>query len=159
MLATTFDHNKDAVKTRSNQGSYMANDIGFYETDINTIFVDLMFKYQGFSFMAEYANRTAADPLAKNSDGTLTGDEVQVGNGINLQTGYLFNTNWEVSGRYTNINLDENITGKNTETQYTLGLSKYIVGHKLKVQTDLSYLNLDGGTNQLLYRLQVDIHF
>ncbi len=159
MLAATFDHNKDAVKNRSNQGSYMVNDIGFYETDINTVYVDAMFKYDGFSFMAEYANRTAADALAKNSDGTLTGDEVQVGNGLNLQTGYLFSNNWEVSGRYTNIDLDEDITGKSLETQYTLGLSKYIVGHKLKVQTDLSYLNLDGGTNKLLYRLQVDIHF
>lgn len=159
MLAATFDYNKDAVKNRSNQGSYMVNDIGFYETDINTIYVDAMFKYNGFSFMAEYANRTADDPIAKNSDGTLTGDEVQVGNGINLQTGYLFENNWEVSGRYTNINLDEAITGKNLETQYTLGLSKYIVGHKLKVQTDLSYLKLDGGTNKLMGRLQVDIHF
>lgn len=159
MLAATFDHNKDAVKNRSNQGSYMVNDIGFYETNINTIYVDAMFKYNGFSFMAEYANRTADDPLAKNSDGTLTGDEVQVGSGLNLQTGYLFNNNWEVSGRYTNINLDEDITGKNLETQYTLGLSKYIVGHKLKVQTDLSYLNLDGGTDKLMARLQVDIHF
>ncbi|MFK7811043.1 MAG: porin [Maribacter sp.] len=159
MLAATFDHNQDAVKNRSNQGSYMVNDIGFYETDINTIYIDAMFKFQGFSFMAEYANRTADDPIAKNSDGTLTGDEVQVGNGLNLQTGYLFNNNWEVSGRYTNIDLDEDITGKGLETQYTLGLSKYIVGHKLKVQTDLSYLNLDGGTNKLMGRLQVEIHF
>lgn len=159
MLAATFDTNQNAVKNRSNQGSYMLNDVGFYETDINTIFVDAMFKYNGFSFMAEYANRTAGDPIAKNSDGTLTGDEVQVGSGINLQTGYLFENNWEVSGRYTNINLDENITGKNQESQYTLGLSKYIVGHKLKVQTDVSYLSLDGGTNKLMYRLQLDVHF
>ncbi|KAG1652320.1 hypothetical protein GQR58_026409 [Nymphon striatum] len=136
MLAATFDTNRDAVKNRSNQGSYMVNDSGFYQTDINTIFLDAMFKYQGFSFMAEYATRSADDPIAKNSDGSLTGDEVQVGNGLNLQTGYLLKSNWEVSGRYTNIVLDESITGKNPESQYTLGLSKYIAGHKLKVQTD-----------------------
>lgn len=159
MLAATFDTNKDAVKTRSNLGSYMTNDTGFYETDINTIFLDAMFKYNGFSFMAEYANRTADDPIAKNSDGSLTGDEVQVGNGLNLQTGYLFKNNWEVSGRYTDINLDEIITGRNPVTQYTLGLSKYIAGHKLKVQSDLSYLSVDGGTNELMGRLQVEVHF
>lgn len=159
MLAATLDYNKNAVKNRSNQGSYMINDIGFYETDITTVFVDAMFKYNGFSFMAEYATRSANDPLAKNSDGSLTGDVVQIGNGINLQSGYLFKNNWEVSGRYTNIHLDEIITAKNPESQYTLGLSKYIAGHKLKVQTDLSYLDLIGGTNKLLYRLQVDIHF
>ncbi|WP_086476389.1 MULTISPECIES: porin [Arenibacter] len=159
MLAATYDHNKNAVKTRSNQGSYMTNDIGFHHTDINTVFVDAMFKYQGFSFMGEYAHRTAKDPIAKNSDGSLTGDIVQVGDGLNLQSGYLFNNNWEVSGRYTHIALDKLITGNPKENQYTLGLSKYIVGHKLKVQTDLSYMSVNGGTDELMYRLQFDIHF
>ena len=98
MLAVTYDHNNNAVKNRSNQGSYMINDIGFYQTNINTLFIDAMFKYNGFSFMAEYADRDAEDPYAKNSNGSLTGDEVQVGRGLNLQTGYLFNNDWEVSG-------------------------------------------------------------
>ena len=159
MIAATYDHNNNAVKNRSNQGSYMANDVGFYETNINTIFIDAMFKYKGFSFMAEYADRDAKDPFAKNSDGSLTGAEVQVGKGLNLQTGYLLNNDWEISGRYTNIELDKNITGKNPESQYTLGISKYIVGHKLKVQSDISYLSLDGSNNELMYRLQFDIHF
>ena len=159
MIAATYDHNNNAVKNRSNQGSYMANDVGFYETNINTLFIDAMFKYKGFSFMAEYADRDAKDPFAKNSDGSLTGDEVQVGNGLNLQAGYLLNKDWEVSGRYTNIELDKNITGKNPENQYTLGISKYIVGHKLKVQSDISYLSLDGSNDELMYRLQFDIHF
>ena len=158
MFAVNYDTNKNAVKTRSNQGSYMTNDVGFYETDINTFFFDGMFKYNGFSFMWEYANRDADNPIARNSDGTETGDVVWVGDGLNLQTGYLLAKDWEVSGRYTNINLDD-VTGRNAETQYTLGLSKYIVGHKLKVQTDLSYLSVDGGSDELMYRLQFDVHF
>jgi hypothetical protein len=158
-LAFNYDHNNNAVKTRSNQGSYMVTDTGFYETNINTLFIDAMFKYNGFSFMAEYADRTAADPFAKNSDGTLTGAEVQVGNGLNLQTGYLLNNDWEISVRYTDINLDQIITSRNPETQYTLGLSKYVVGHSLKVQTDISNLEVAGGNNELMYRLQFDIHF
>jgi len=158
-IGATYDFNNNAVKNRSNQGSYMTNDVGFYETNISTVFVDAMFKYDGFSLMAEYSNRDAKDPYAKNSDGTLTGDEVQVGSGLNLQAGYLFKSNWEVSGRYTNIALDKTITGKDTENQYTLGVSKYIVGHKLKVQTDISHLEVANGTNELMYRLQFDIHF
>ena len=158
-LGFTYDFNNDAVKNRSNQGSYMTTDTGFYSTNISTVFVDAMYKHKGFSVMAEYAYRDAEDAFAKNSDGTLTGDEVQVGNALNLQTGYLLSETLEISGRYTNIDWDQNITGKGNETQYTLGLSKYILGHKLKVQTDVSYLNLTGGTNELLYRLQVDIHF
>jgi hypothetical protein len=159
MVAATFDSNQNAVKTRSNQGSYMLNDTGFFETDINTLFIDAMFKYNGFSFMGEYAHRTADNPIAINSNGSLTGQEVQVGDGINLQSGYLFKNNFEVSGRFTNIKLDQEITGRNPQTQYTLGLSKYIVGHKLKVQTDLSYLSEEAGQDELMYRLQLDIHF
>ena len=159
MLAATFDSNQNAVKTRSNQGSYMFTDGGFFETDINTLFIDAMFKYNGFSFMGEYAHRTADNPIATNLDGSLTGDVVLIGDGLNLQTGYLFNNNWEVSGRYTNIKLDEEITGRNPQDQYTLGFSKYIVGHKLKVQTDLSYLSEDGDQDRLMYRLQLEVHF
>lgn len=158
-LGASYDYNNNAVKTRSNQGTYMETDTGFFETNITTLFMDAMFKYKGFSFMAEYADRTADNPFATNSDGTLTGDIVQVGDALNVQTGYLLKSNWEVSGRYTNVTLDKNITNVNAENQYTLGLSKYIVGHKLKIQTDLSYLDVANENNKIMYRLQCDIHF
>lgn len=159
MLAATYNLNLNAVKTRGSQGTYMETDYGFHQTDINTLFIDAAFKYNGFSFMGEYAHRDAQDPFARNIDGSLTGEVVQVGHGLNLQTGYLFNSNWEVSGRYTNVKLNKNITGENPENQYTLGLSKYIVGHKLKVQTDMSYLSVNNGPDELMYRLQLDVHF
>ena len=158
-VALGYNINKDAVRTRGNQGDYMTNDTGLYATDISNVFIDAMYKHKGFSFMAEYADRNANDPLAKNSDGTLTEDQVQVGSGLNLQSGYLLSKTLEISARYTNISLDKNITGKNEENQYTLGVSKYIAGHKLKVQTDLSYTDIGFSTDNLLFRLQVDIHF
>ena len=158
-LGFAYDFNNNASKTRSNQGSYMTNDVGYFSTNISTLFMDAMFKYKGFSLMAEYADRKADDVFAKNADGSLTGDVVQVGNGLNLQSGYLLSKTVEVSARYTNISLDKAITGKGAENQYTLGLSKYISGHSLKVQTDLSYTDIGFKTNQLLYRIQVDIHF
>ena len=158
-LGVTYDHNNNAVKTRSNQGSYMVTDNGFYETNINTLFIDAMFKYKGFSLMAEYADRDAKDPIAKNSDGTETGAIVQVGKGLNLQSGYLFKNNWEVSGRYSTVELDKTITGVDPEKQYTLGLSKFIVGHSLKVQTDISLIDVANRGDEVLYRLQFDIHF
>jgi hypothetical protein len=166
-LAVSYDHNNNAVKTRSNQGSYMTIDDGdgFFETNINTWFIDAMFKYNGFSLMAEYSERDAKDPFAKNSNGSLllngNGDNVvvEVGHGLNIQTGLMLRNDWEVSARYTTIELDKGITGKNPEQQYTIGLSKYIVGHSLKMQTDVSHLEVSGGNNELMYRLQFDIHF
>tara|TARA_R110002050_G_scaffold169182_1_gene300869 strand:- start:20994 stop:22199 length:1206 start_codon:yes stop_codon:yes gene_type:complete len=159
MVAATYNLNLNAVKTRGSQGTYMVTDFGFHQTDINTLFLDAMFKYNGFSFMAEYAYRDAEDPIARNMDGSQTGETVQIGHGLNLQTGYLLNSNWEISGRYTNIELENNITIENPKNQYTLGLSKYIVGHKLKVQTDISYLSVGSGPDELMYRLQLDVHF
>ena len=158
-LGVSYDHNNNAVRNRSNQGSYMVTDNGFYETNINTLFIDAMLKYKGFSLMAEYADRDAKDPIAKNSDGTETGAIVQVGKGLNLQSGYLFKNNWEVSGRYSTVELDKTITGVDPEKQYTLGLSKFIVGHSLKVQTDISLIDVANRGDEVLYRLQFDIHF
>ncbi|MEX2597796.1 MAG: porin [Salibacteraceae bacterium] len=159
-LGVSYDFNDDAVKTRSNLGTYMVTDTGFHQTDISTLFVDAMFKYRGWSFMGEYAHRTADDPVAVNADGTPTGDVVTTGEGLNLQTGYLFKNNIQVTGRYTDINLDNDIAFQAAEKQYTLGLSKYFVGHKLKIQTDLSLNDYaDDSQNRLTYRLQFDIHF
>ena len=159
MLSASYDYNDDAVRNRSNMGTYMVTDIGFHETPIETVFVDAMFKYRGFSFMAEYASRSADDPVAVNSDGTPTGVVVQEGNAINLQSGYLFKNNWEVAGRFTHVELDENLTGTGPQSQYTLGVSKYFVGHKLKVQSDVNFLDLDHDIGEVVWRLQMELHF
>lgn len=156
-IGVTYDYNNNAVKTRSNQGSYMINENGdFHETNISTLYIDTMFKYQGISFMAEYADRNADDVLFTNEDSETKA--VQIGSAVNLQAGYLFKKDWEISGRYTNIDWDK-LTGNAKQSQYTIGVSKYIVGHKLKVQSDISHLEVTNGNNELMYRLQFDIHF
>ncbi|WMI68658.1 porin [Mangrovimonas sp. YM274] len=157
-LGVSYDFNDNAVRTRSNMGTYMETDNGLFETDITTLFVDAMFKYRGLSIMGEYANRDADTPVAVNSDGTPTGDIVQVGSGYNLSAGYLFKSNWEVAGRYANTDFKE-ITGRDTTNEYTLGVSKYIVGHKLKVQSDITYADFAVQSDKLGWRLQFEIHF
>ncbi|MBW2938552.1 OprO/OprP family phosphate-selective porin [Aureisphaera sp. CAU 1614] len=159
MIGVTYDLNQDAVKTRSNLGSYMfLEDGSLYETDITTLFVDTMFKYKGFSFMGEYANRDAENPVAMEADGTETGDIVLVGNALNLQAGYLFKNNYEIAGRFTTTDYNK-ITSRLGEEQYTLGVSKYIVGHKLKVQSDVSYTTLKGDADSIEFRIGFDLHF
>ncbi|PKD20359.1 porin [Salegentibacter salinarum] len=158
-MGVTYDFNNDAVKTRSNMGGYMFTENGFHSTNISTFFADLMFKYKGISVLGEFAHRDADNPIALEEDGTPTGAVVNVGNSINLQGGYLFDNNIEVVGRFTQVK--EDIMGSlfPDEKQYTLGLSKYIFKHKLKVQTDLSFRDSpDPKWNNLMYRLQVDFH-
>jgi hypothetical protein len=159
MVGFTYNLNQDAVRERGFAGDYMFRaDESLYETDQTTIFADAMFKYNGFSFMGEYAKRTADNPIAIDIDGTATGDVVLTGNALNLQAGYLFESNYEVVGRFTTVNY-ESVTGSLPTDQYTLGASRYIVGHKLKVQTDISYTTLDGKDDNIMFRLGFDIHF
>jgi len=159
LVGVVYDRNADAVKSRSNLGSYLATNEGFYQTDINTFFLDTHFKYRGFSFMAEYADRTADNPIAKNEDNTPTGDVVDVGDAINVQMGYVLPSNLAITSRYTNIHLDEIVSTKNKVSQYSLALSKYIAKHKLKVQSDISYQTTSTSNDKLMLQLQFEIHY
>ena len=159
LVGVVYDLNNDAVKSRSNQGSYLETADGFYQTDVSTLFFDAHFKYRGFSIMAEYADRDADAPLARNADNSLTGAVVNIGNATNFQMGYVLPSNLAITGRYTHINFDEIVSSKNKITQYTLGLSKYVAKHKLKIQTDATYENTVASNNKIVYRLQFDIHF
>jgi len=160
MLGFTYNYNQNAVRERGFAGDYMMRTDGsLYETDQTTIFADAMFKHNGFSFMGEYAKRSADDEIATEVDGvTPTGDIVLTGNALNLQAGYLFKSNYEIAARFTTVNY-ESVTGALPTTQYTLGLNKFIVGHKLKVQSDISYTTLDGNNDNITFRVGFDIHF
>ena len=160
MLGITYDHNNNAVKTRSNMGSYMTLSNGeLFETDINTLFVDGIVKYNGFSLMGEYAKRKAGTIEALEQDGkTKTGAIVGVGSAINMQGSYLFNNNIEMTIRYTNLDFDE-ITRLSDLKQLTYGISKYVVGHKLKIQADLSFSRANDFKDYILFRTGFDLHF
>lgn len=160
MLGAVYDFNDDAVKTRSNMGSFMILDDGsLYRTDITTIFFDAMFKYRGLSIMAEYANREADMPLAMLQGETETFDyAVLEGSGVNFQASYLFKNNYEITGRYSKNDYKEISQTLDLE-QYTLGASKYIVGHKLKVQSDVVYSRLNDINDNITWRIGFDFHF
>ena len=160
MVGFTYNFNENAVRERGFAGDYMIrNDKTIFETNQTTIFLDAMYKYNGVSFMGEYAKRTADSVIATEADGvTPTGDVVLTGNALNLQLGYLFKNNYELAGRFTSVAY-EAITESMPSKQHTLGINKYLVGHKLKVQSDISYTSLDGEKDNITFRLGFDIHF
>lgn len=160
MLGFTYNFNEEAVRERGFAGDYMVrSDETIYGTDQTTIFVDAMYKFNGFSFMGEYAKRTADNEIATEIDGvTPTGNIVLTGNALNLQAGYLFKNNYEVAGRFTTVDY-ESVTNKLPTKQYTLGFNKFVVGHKLKIQSDISYTTLDGDADNITFRLGFDLHF
>lgn len=132
-LAASYSFNNKAVKTAGQRGQLMEG-----ATDISTLFVDMIAKYQGWALQAEYANRDAS-----HNPGLLTplpSPYVFTGNGLNTQVSYLFPSFWEVAGRYTKVNPHEELASIETQSDiYTLGLTKYIQKHRNKAQINLSY--------------------
>lgn len=157
LVGVAYDYHNNSVKTRGNTGNYMETTTGFFKTDIKTLFVNSHFKYMGLSFMGEYANRTSDDAISKNSDGSLTGDIVSDGSAINFQIGYVTPSNVAITTRFTNIKFKDIIY--NDTEQLTIGLSKYFVKHKLKIQSDLTSEKSINDKNKIFYRLQFEIHF
>jgi len=156
-VGVSYDLNNKAGKSRAQNGSFLAVSDEENLKTLSTVFVDLMFKYQGWSVMSEFADKQAED-----NDPVVSEDEEIIGtyytgSGFSFQAGYMFDNNVEIAGRFTDINPDEVVD--QGDTRYTLGLSKFFVGHKLKLQTDLTYRDRETSNDQLTYRLQMDLHF
>ena len=153
-FGATYDYNEGASRQGGQLGTFFAS-----ERTLKAFFVDAMFKYQGFSFMGEYANKEAAgSPIVVVDDTGAVTQSFQAGDGLNLQAGYVFPNNVELAARYTYIHPDE-LTQRETHRQYTLGISKYVAGHTVKVQSDVSLLREFSQNQELMYRFQVEMGF
>ena len=150
MLCMIYDFNENAMRARGQMGDYITGEL----RSLQTIMADIHFKYKGFSFMGEYANRTTTDgsPVV-NMDETY-----YTGYAVNTQIGYIMKNNWEVVSRYTKVT-PQQITMNNNITQYTIGISKYVVGHNLKVQGDISYTEEETQKGIIMVRLQTEFNF
>jgi|TARA_B110000046_G_scaffold144373_1_gene151456 phosphate-selective porin OprO/OprP len=147
-IGISADYNNNAFRSRGNLGSFLVDPVsGDYITDnLNSLFVDAIFKKNGFSSQAVYAIRKSLNSLGGFG----------VGKGLNLQAGYVFANNVEFAARYSNINA-EVISSLNDQIEYALGFSKYFSGHNLKCQADLSYHDLEFTEDDFLrFRLQVE---
>jgi phosphate-selective porin OprO and OprP len=167
-IGATYDINDKSVRENGQLGDFIYDLSGDYAgKTLNTLFIDFMFKYSGLSIMGEYADKSTpdSDPTVYDPDTLIAVGRHFTGTGINVQAGWMFKSNWEIAARYTQVIPTAGV-GAN-ETEYTIGVSKYIVGHSLKVQTDISYRQRDvagnasannGRDDLLFWRLQMDIH-
>jgi phosphate-selective porin OprO/OprP len=146
----TYDFNNGASNSRGQLGSPVTDLLGGIVTnDLQSIYLDAMFKYSGWSMMSEYVDRSGQENIADFGTGT----------GFVIQAGYLFNNNFEIAGRYSTIESDNGLSSIKDENEYTLGLSKYIVGHSLKIQSDFSYDEFIQSENRYKFRFQIELAF
>jgi len=130
-------------------GSYHLNDMALrtqgelgkdlYEArSFEAYIADLVFKYRGLALSSEYLMRRSDNPITLNSKGEKRA--LVVGDGINTQLSYCSKSMWEVAGRYTLARPDKSVyTYQNQIEQYGIGLTKYIMKHKVKVQGNIFY--------------------
>jgi hypothetical protein len=122
-------------------------------------FADAHFKYNGYSSMISYAYKTAPDGsvLAADAGGSVT-EAFYTGSAFNWQSGYVFKNNIQLGLRYTNVT-PEAATQRAKDNQYTAAFSKYFVGHNLKIQSDITYIDQLGAAGEMMYRFQVELAF
>jgi phosphate-selective porin OprO/OprP len=152
-IGGSYCYNQNTNRSAGQLGKFVTvTDTARKETilvnDLSTLFIDAVFKRKGLSIAAEYANRSLSKDLSDFTSGS----------GYVGQVGYLFNNNIELSGRYTSVDLAKGLGTAQNTTEYTLGLSKYFVGHKLKVQSDLAYIDSETATLSD-YRIRFQVEF
>lgn len=132
-LGATYHYNDRAYRT----GGQLGNEL--YESrTFTTAIADLVLKYQGWALSSEFFDRQCDDPITTNAEGAVR--FVQTGQGLNLQLSKCFRSKYEVAGRFTSIRPARNTTAvSNTTEECLLGLSKYLNGHRIKLQTYAGY--------------------
>jgi len=153
-LGMSYDYNYGAVRSRGQLGTWLSDSRNLY-----TWFLDAIYKHNGFSAMAEYADRQTEGTavVERDSTGTVT-QSFYTGKAFNGQMAYLFKNNIEIAGRYTLLNQDPD-TKRNDIRQYTIGVSKYIVGHSLKAQTDITFREQLNTPDLWMFRFQIEMAF
>lgn len=153
-IGATYDLNQRANFDRGSFGTELGQ-----ARDLEAVFVDAIFKYRGFSLLTEYLQKrsTNGSPGITDTTGNVL-ESFITGYGMNFQAGYVFKCNWEVVGRYSFADY-QFATKRGDQAEYTMGVSKYILGHSLKVQTDASYITTVGSANRWRYRFQMELAF
>jgi hypothetical protein len=157
MLSGAFSQNNNALRSQGQLGSSL------YESrTLKSVFVDAIFKYNGWSATGAYMSRGADNPITVDASDITKTQAVFVGHGYDAQLSYLFPSEYQIIGRYSTQKVHDDIKTISPNTdEYTVGLSKYIFGHKMKVQTELSYDKIhkygSSVSNNLFARFQVEI--
>ena len=151
-FGVTYNYNDRAARQQGQLGSYVKNAAGKYlGNSLTHLEADMLFKYKGISSLIEWAKTTGEAGVAGYNTGS----------GLNAQVGYLFKNNFELAGagRFTTIN-KATVSRLKSEDQYTLGISRYFVGHNLKIQSDVTLEQIDGvDKSNIIYRLQFEMQF
>ncbi|MBE0661475.1 MAG: porin [Bacteroidales bacterium] len=131
-LSVGYSFNHKALKEAGQRGVFL-----YEPRDIHTFYGDLLFKYMGWAWSSELMQRNVDNPLTYAGEDSI---HIVTGKGFTTQLShYLINT-WEVAGRFSMIEPDHKVSAlEAAQTEYTLGVTKYIRKHRVKAQGNVTY--------------------
>ena len=169
VIGANFSYNNGMSSRRGRESGgilYLNDNNDFSLPDYTKFGIDFLFKYKGFSALGEFVKATATVPdditQRVRNDGSIAttfpvnGIEdvenyvkgrMMLGEGFNLQMGYLFKSGFSVDARYTHLNADEhsflnNPTFYSRPNYYTFGVSQYLArNYGAKIQADVTYVD------------------
>ena len=168
VIGGNFSHNYGMSSRRGRESGAILylNDLGEVSLPNFTKFgVDFLFKYKGFSMLGEFVKTAATVPdditQRIRENGTiattfLVNDvedvenyvkgRMMLGEGYNIQMGYIFKSGYSIDARYTHLRADQhsflnNTTFYSRPNYYTLGFSKFLDrNYGAKIQTSITYV-------------------
>lgn len=141
----TYSNNENAVRTGGQLGVFLP--IG-EQRDIETRMADFLLKYNGWSLSSEYLLRSTNNPIIPIDPIANEYTFIYKGHGLNVQGSYLFKNNWELISRYSEVKPGRELATFTPYTQqYTIGTTKYIRGHRVKLQGDVTLETKEWLTN------------
>jgi phosphate-selective porin OprO and OprP len=143
-IGSTLSYNDKAMR----QAGQLGNDL-YANPSIRTFEVDALFKYKGWAFYNEYMKRNSNSPITVDPKDPTKTRFIYVGEGYLSQLSYLFKNNWELAARYSAISPYKPIFNNAEFTgikekkieQVEAGVTKYLVGHRVKIQGNILYNN------------------
>lgn len=138
-----YSYNDRTKREGGQLGRFVQNPFTF-----KTTFADAIFKYSGFAYQAEYMRRDVDNPFNITDEEKPQETVAYKGWGVNQQMSYLLNHGYEIAGRYTLVQPDNEIKAFERQTEVVeLGLTKYMKAHRLKFQLNGNYTFKDGHFN------------
>ncbi|HEX8515427.1 MAG TPA: porin [Bacteroidia bacterium] len=133
-FAAGYHFNDLAVRTQGQLGKDL-----YEPRSYHVYLADFLMKYKGIALSAEYIRRISdKSPVTTNPTGAKR--NLITGDGINTQLSYCFASRWELAARHSLVTPQkDNYSTLNQVNQYGLGITNYIMKHKVKAQFNVFY--------------------
>jgi hypothetical protein len=151
-----FSYNDGASnKVGEGHGDFVFYDSNFQQKlpDYRKLYGDILIKYKGFSFLGEYVSSSALSLEGSFINSTATvplfmteiSNYLVLGNGYNIQGGYVSKSGLSLDFKYEKLTREFNKNSSLLANQdaFTVGITKYLNGNNLKIQSSVSSKNME----------------